>query len=379
MRRPAGGVNLRFLALAGRIVRQLLRDHRTVALILVVPSLVMLLLGYLLTGQAVPGRVAVLQEDRPVNTPAGEVRVGEQLLVRLEESELVTLEEISGDDWRSKLEEGDLDAVLAIPEGLTRGLLSGTRRSLHLHLGGTEPGPTAQIRRALLQAVQDLAADLPGAAASPLSVEIDYLYGGEDYDTLDYFAPGFVGGFVFFFVFLLTSVSFLRERSGGTIERLSASPIRTWEIVLGYLLGFSLFAVAEASAILLFALYVLQVKTVGSIGVVLLIVLLLTLGAISLGVFLSFYAHSELQVMQFVPVVIIPQLLLGGLVRPVHTMVPFLRRLAALMPMTYATRALKDVMMRGRGLSGIGSELAFLLGFAVLMIISASISLRREM
>src|SRR5207237_2864951 len=83
---------------------------------------------------------------------------------------------------------------------------------------------------------------------------ITYLYGGANYDTLDYFGAAFVGLVVFFLVFVITIVSFLNERSQGTLERLMASPLRRGEIVLGYMLGFTVLAPVQAAEVLSFSL-----------------------------------------------------------------------------------------------------------------------------
>src|SRR5205809_7751607 len=80
---------------------------------------------------------------------------------------------------------------------------------------------------------------------------IKYLYGGANYDTLDYFGAAFVGLVVFFLVFVITIVSFLNERSQGTLERLMASPLRRGEIVLGYMLGFTVIALVQAAEVLI--------------------------------------------------------------------------------------------------------------------------------
>src|SRR5207244_12912749 len=92
-----------------------------------------------------------------------------------------------------------------------------------------------------------------------------YLYGGANYDTLDYFGAAFVGLVVFFLVFVITIVSFLNERSQGTLERLMASPLRRGEIVVGYMLGFSVLALVQAAEVLIFSLAILKLQTQGNV------------------------------------------------------------------------------------------------------------------
>ena len=131
-----------------------------------------------------------------------------------------------------------------------------------------------------------------------------------------------VGFFAYFFVFILTGISFLRERIGGTLERLLATPVSRAEIVLGYSLGFGFFATIQVALVLAFVLGRLEipalgpmpafaiglgVHTIGNPLIAYLIVLMLGLGAVSLGIFISTFARTEFQILQFIPIVIVPQ------------------------------------------------------------------------
>src|SRR5438477_11112075 len=91
-----------------------------------------------------------------------------------------------------------------------------------------------------------------------------FVYGGPSFDTLDYFGAAFIGLVVFFLVFVITIVSFLNERSQGTLERLMASPLRRGEIVLGYMLGFTVIALVQAAEVLTVWLAILQIHTHGN-------------------------------------------------------------------------------------------------------------------
>src|SRR5207253_1952643 len=113
---------------------------------------------------------------------------------------------------------------------------------------GLSPGEDA-ARIGELQRI--VASQLP---AGGIQISRRTVYGGGSNDALDTFAPALLGFFGFFFVFILTGISFLRERVGGTFERLLATPVARGEIVLGYSIGFTLFAALQVTLILLFAL-----------------------------------------------------------------------------------------------------------------------------
>ncbi|PZS06274.1 MAG: ABC transporter permease, partial [Candidatus Chloroheliales bacterium] len=236
-----------------------------------------------------------------------------------------------------------------------------------------------QLQRALMQAVSSLSASVPGGAAPPqVKITPDLLYGSLNLKPLDYFAPVLIGFFAFFLVFVITCVSFLRERTQGTMERLFASPITRGEVVVGYMMGFGLFAMIQALIIVLFTAFVLQVNYTGNLLWVFLATLILAIGAVNLGIFLSSFARTELQAVQFIPLVIAPSFLLSGLLFPVKDMPGWLQGVSAVLPLTYANNALTDIMIRGKGLVEVLPEFGVLLLFAALMVVIASLTLRRE-
>ena len=154
---------------------------------------------------------------------------------------------------------------------------------------------------------------------------------------------------VFFLVFVVTSVSFLRERSQGTLERLMASPLRRGEIVLGYMLGFGLVALVQSLLVLVFALTVLRIHNEGNVLLVFLLEALLAIGAVNLGIFLSMFARTEFQAVQFIPIVLLPQVLLSGILFPIANEPGPLQYVSNVLPLTYAVYGMRDVMLKGPG------------------------------
>ena len=196
-------------------------------------------------------------------------------------------------------------------------------------------------------------------------------------------------------MFILTGISFLRERIGGTLERLLATPVRRSEIVTGYSAGFGFFATLQVILIMAFALGTLHVSAIGplpafSVGLgianagspvlAFLVSLLLALGAVNLGIFLSTFARTEFQILQFIPIVIVPQALLCGLLWPISSLPDVLQVVAHLLPLTYAIDGLREVLIKGADLSSaaLRLDLIVLAGVAVLLAVLASLTIRRE-
>jgi len=360
----------RVSALAVRIVRQFTRDRRTLALLFVAPLLVMTLLNFVLNSSSGGVTLGVVAPDGPAGAA-----VVDALKARLAGMSGVAVVAVDRGAVDRTLRDGDADGVLIFPETPTPGA------ALTLRLDGSNPAAAQQLAGLVTQLAGQVStqAGSTGATAQPAPpLAVSYLYGGPQYTETDALAPLLVGIFAFFFIFLLTSVSFLRERSQGTIERVLVSPLSKAELVIGYLLGFLLFALLQSLIILLFVVFVLRVHYAGNLGLLFLVTVALTIGAVNMGIFVSAFARNELQVIQFIPLLLVPQILLGGLFFPVKTLPVVLKQLAYAFPLTYANFALKDVMLRGYGLGDIWPDLVFLAGFAVLMVVLAALSLRQD-
>jgi ABC-2 type transport system permease protein len=377
----------RISAITGRIVAQFRRDHRTLGLIFVAPVLIMAIFGYVFRSQenSVTG-VALVNLDRP---PAGQSSLAQPVIDDLRSNDRLSVTEMGLDEARQAVRDGTQSVALVFNEDFTRSMAAERRASLQVIVEGSNPtqsgGALSAVAQAVMRAAPDvLRATLPAPIRSampsglPLDIQTERLYGSEDIKPLDFFAPMFIAYIAFFLVFLLTCVSFLRERTQGTMERLAASPVTRGEMVLGYMLGFGFFAIIQALVLLLFTVYALQVHYEGNLLAVIVVTLAFVLGAVNLGIFLSTFARNELQAVQFIPIVILPQVLLSGLLWPVQDMPGWLQVFARAMPLTYAIDALTDIMIRGKTLLETWLPLLVLLAFAGVAALLAAGTVRRE-
>jgi ABC-2 type transport system permease protein len=360
----------RIFALARRIVHQFRHDRPTLALLFVVPIVLLSLLKPLLATETVPPTIGVV-------APGG--GVGDALFNALEQSDDLVAERVQDEaSGVRNLQNKTIDGLLVVPD-IQQGVLpTGGEVALELHVRGDDATETGRIAAVLGRALQTAAADASPIPTPRLDLTVVPLYGDGNLDSLDLVAPAVIGFFLFFFVFLLTCISFLRERVNGTMERLLQSPITRIEIVLGYMLGFGFFALVQGVIVLLYSLYGLKVYNAGNLGFVFLIEALLIVGAVNLGIYLSTFARTELQVIQFIPLVLTPQALLSGLLFPVENLPGVLQVLARLFPLTYAIDALRGIMLRGDGFGAIAGDMAALVLFAAAMVALGALTLRRE-
>jgi ABC-2 type transport system permease protein len=372
----------RVFALAGRILRQFRHDRRTVALIVIVPLVVMALIGYLVSDDKEPLPVAVVNLDEGVTTPNGTVSLGDRIGALLGADPTIEVVPVATPEAaRRQVAEVEVAGAVILPADLTQQALSGGSVPVQVVVGGIQPslyGPTIEATRRALAELPEAAGGALGLPAPPVTIEPVAIDGGIGLKALDYNAPVLVTVFAFLFTFMLTSVSFLRERSSGTLERLMASPVSRFEILTGYLLGFIGFAMTQAVIILGYAIVVLDVRVAGSIWLVLLVLAVLVVGVVNLGIALSFYARNELQVIQFIPLVLLPQVFLGGLWWPVQTLWGPLAFLSKLFPISYAVTALRKVMIGGAGFADIVPQLLALVIFAAAMMAIGVAALRKQ-
>ncbi len=359
----------RVAAITKRLMQGFRRDRRTLALLFVAPLVILGLLGYLLRGSSVPA-VGIANEDQGP--------LGSAVVSALQSSRLVNASTISAPDGDAKLKDGSLAAYIVLPTDFSQRAQSGVITP-QVYIEGSQPSSTAQLLQALQLGLSSAAARAPGGGTR-FQPQVTYLYGGPGLDTLDYFGAAAIGLIVFFLVFVITIVSFLNERSQGTLERLMASPLRRGEIVLGYMIGFTILALIQSVEVLTFCLAVLKVHNQGSVLLIFGLEALMAIVAVNLGIFLSMFARTEFQAVQFIPLVIVPQFLLSGILFPVSAEPQPLQVLSDVLPLTYAVNALRDVMLKGADLTWPSLQLdtGVIVGFIVVLIAAGSATLRRR-
>jgi len=338
---------MRIKALVIRILRQIIRDKRTMALLIMAPILVLTMMNLVFNGD-------------DYNPKMGLVNIPEPIHQQLNLDDALVTEYDSPKKAIEAIENRDIDGFIEMKQG-----------AVAITLEGSDPSVNGAVMKWVQAAFKPLQAQ-----AQTAEPEVTYFHGGEDMGQFDYFGPVLLGFFVFFFVFLIAGVSFLRERTSGTLERLLSSPLRKWEIVIGYVLGFGVFTMIQATIIAAYSIYVLDMQMVGTFWYVLLIILLLSMSALTLGTLLSAFANNELQMIQFIPLVVVPQIFFSGLFN-LETITEWLSWVGVVTPLYYAANALRDVMVRGLGFDMIYPDLLMLAGFSLLFITLNILALRK--
>jgi ABC-2 type transport system permease protein len=371
----------RIAAIFRRVTAEIRRDRPSLGILFIAPILLTGLVSFILRESQSPAITAEIVAGTSPNTSVIATALRESLV-----GGGATVTDVADETAaRADVRDGRASLAIILPANPTDGFLVVTR-------GLDAPGDSSQIG-VVQKAIQGSLTSITGATVRPVRHET--IFGQPTDDPVASFAPAIVGFFAYFFVYVLTGISFLRERTGGTLERLLATPVTRAEIVTGYTLGFGLFATVQVIVLLLWALGTVHVPAIGPLpafGIGLgipaagspilafVVVLLLAVGAVSLGIFLSTFARTELQVIQFIPLVLAPQFLLSGVIFPVSSLPGVLQPLVGLMPLNYAVDGLRQVFIRGADL-GVGAlqlDLAVLAAIATFFGVVASLTIRRD-
>lgn len=196
--------------------------------------------------------------------------------------------------------------------------------------------------------------------------------------TYNRIGPAFVGLFPFTIMFLITSITTLRERTSGTMERLMTTPIGKLDLLLGYMITFGIIAILQALVTTSLLLYVLDITVAGPEWFMVVMAVADALLGTALGLFISAFAQTEFQAVQFMPAFIFPQLLVGGLLVPLSQMPDLLEKIAYFLPLTYALDALTSIVTQADIISDMWRDLWVVVACIVVAVLLGALTLRRK-
>jgi ABC-2 type transport system permease protein len=187
-----------------------------------------------------------------------------------------------------------------------------------------------------------------------------------------------LGVFPFVIMFLITSIAMLRERTTGTLERLLTTPMHKADLLFAYGIAFGIAAAVQASVASAVAYWLYDLDTAGTKGLVILIAIANAVLGVALGLFSSAFARTEFQAVQFMPIVVLPQVLLCGLFVPREQMAGWLQAISDVMPMTYAVEALQEVGVHAEATDTLWRDLGIVVGCVMVALTLAAATLRRR-
>ena len=356
---------MRTIAIAKKVIKELLRDKRTLALMFIAPVFIMWLMNLMFSASTTVN-VKLATQDLPTG-----------LVTKMDELDHVDVETYQDlDQAKEALANEKVDAVISYKDG-----------EYQVDYANTDASKTSMIRQVLRTSIASEGTDqllsrikqaLPQLKLDAKAPEIkeSYQYGDKNTGFFARMIPILIGFVVFFFVFLISGMALLKERTSGTLERLLATPVKRSEIVYGYMLSYGIIAIFQTAVVVLAAIWLLDVEVVGSILNVIIVNVVLALVALAFGILLSTLAKSEFQMMQFIPLVIMPQLFFSGII-PLSSMGEWAPTVGKFLPLTYSGDAISQIILYGHNLGDILSNLGVLMIFLIILTILNIVGLRR--
>jgi ABC-2 type transport system permease protein len=204
-----------------------------------------------------------------------------------------------------------------------------------------------------------------------------FMFDGQE-RVFDRIALTMLGVFPFIIMFLITSIAMLRERTSGTLERLFTTPVGKLDLLFGYGVAFGAVAAVQATVASAVAHWVFDMRTAGSVWLVVVIAVANAVLGVALGLLCSAFARTEFQAVQFMPVVAVPQLLLCGLFVARDQMAGWLQAVSDVLPLSYSVEALTEVGTHPDPTGTMWRDLLIVLGAVILALALGAATLRRR-
>ena len=364
----------RISAVLTKEFKQLLRDRLTYAMILGVPIVQLLILGYAINSDPKHLPTAVLVQDQGT--------FARSVLGAMERTDYfdITQSVASTHELDDLIAKGKVQFAVTVPGDFTRRVVRGDKPQILVEADASDPAATGGAANALAMLPQSaLMHDLkgpvarPGQSAQPFEVVVQRRYNPEGLTSYN-IVPGLLAIVLSMTLVLMTSLGVTREAERGTMETLLATPLRPLEVMIGKLAPYVLVGIVQATVIILLARLLFGVPMAGGWAALILGLFLFIVGSLSLGFLISTLARNQLQAMQMSFFYMLPSILLSGFLFPFRGMPQWAQWLGSVIPVTHMLRVVRGSMLKGTGIADSSRSLAILALFVLLV---ASLAVRQ--
>ena len=371
---------------ARKETRQILRDRRTLVLLLVMPIILTFLFGKALeTGELRHIPSVILNQDGSPESNAIVTAFSTYDEVRIQ-GEVGTVQEA-----QERLAQGKIKAAIIIPRGFMNQIVAGEEAQLQLLLDGTDNNSAPIVEGVAQRVIQRYNAeravrglwargvrpDRGRRLIQPVFVQTEIRYNpGLRY--LSYVMPGVIGLTLQLLTVMLMAVSITRERERGTLDQLMASPITRSELILGKLLPYLGMSLLNVITILFVADRWFNVPVRERLPLLLALCTLFVLTSLATGLLISAVSRSQFQAIQIAVFYVLPVFMLSGAYAPIEAIPETIRPISYLFPLMYFCRAVRAVTLRGADLFLVWKDLAILGGFVLIFLYWAVLSFMKR-
>jgi len=375
-------INSRLSSLIRKEFIQILRDPRTLMLVLVIPVMQLFLLGYAATNDVRNVPLVVYDQDRGPAT--------RELLdaYRAADYFQIAYEVDSEDELGDLIDRGKARAGLIIPADYTNQMKSNGSASVMFVLDGSDPTVASTALSAALMIGQQHATRVlsrrlersaqADALKPPLEVQTRIWY-NPDLITAYFMIPGVIAMILFFLTSILTATAVVRERERGTIEQLIVTPIRPWELVVGKILPYVILAFLNMIEVLAIGHWWFGVPVRGSLVLILALSGLFLLTSLGIGLLASTIANTQQEAMLVVWMTLLPALFLSGFFFPLEAMPKVLQWISYFFPLRYYLVIIRSLLLKDVGVATFTTEIIALVVFGLALMTLASLRIRKRL
>jgi ABC-2 type transport system permease protein len=375
-------INTRLISLIRKEFIQILRDPRTLILILVIPVMQLFLLGYAATNDVRNVPLAVYDQDRGPKARA--------LLDAYRAADYFHLayDVDSEEQLRSLIDRGEARAGLIIPPGYSRNLETNGSAQVAFVLDGSDPTVASTSLSAAQLIGQSLSTQImaersasrgqPLSLSLPIDVRTQVWY-NPDLVSAYFMVPGVIGMILFALTSILTATAIVRERERGTIEQLIVTPIRSWELVVGKLLPYTILAFLNTLEVLAIGSWWFKVPVRGDLGLILVLSGLFVMSGLGIGLFASTIANTQQEAMLTVWMTLLPSIFLSGFFFPLEAMPKALQLISYLMPLRYYLVIIRSLLLKGVGAAELQQDIIALAIFGFSIMAIAALRFRKRL
>lgn len=369
------------------------RSKMGLIMVIIMPLFMMIMVGFIF-----PDSAATI-EDAPIaiaNLDAGPL--GANFTANLEsvnaETGMMVLTSADDmEDIRSQIYDGKIDGGIVISENFTEDLLAGRQGTIAIMTDQSNPQMSMQVQAALSMTIAQMGSgaamanlnqtyDIPVnetlAAIKPYTVEVESLIATEP-SYFQFVAPGIMAMVVMMSLMTGLPHAISYEKDTGTLDGMLVAPIRRLSIILGKVLAQTSRGMLQGLIILILAILLFGVTIYGNILLVFFIMFLAVFSFVGLGILITSFSDKEETASMMMMTLMFPMMFLGGVFFPIEQMPGFMQTISQFLPLTYATSALRKVMILGAGIDSIMTEIMFMLAFGLIFLAVAVPMFKRAM
>jgi ABC-2 type transport system permease protein len=372
-------VIVRILSLMRKELLHIVRDRRTLVVMLLMPAIQLLLMGYAATTDIGRLNTAVFDGDKS--------QASRELLDAYRASNYfeIAYHVESEQELERLVDAGQARAALIIPPGYGREVAAGGQAQIAFVIDGSDPGVASTVLAAsqsvgqahslrILQRTTGIdPADMPGVQVRPR------VWYNPDMRSANFMVPGIIGMVLYFLTALFTAMAIVREREQGTIEQLIVTPIRPMELIIGKVVPYAFIAYACVLEVLAIGVLWFDVPVHGSLGLLLGLSGLFLLTSLGIGIFISTIAKTQQEAMLLAWLTMLPSIFLGGFFFPIEAMPAVLQVFTYVVPLRYILVVIRGILLKGVGLRILYQEVIAMTIFGLAILLLAASRFRKRL